>query len=195
MASNVYSLPINSIIPTAPPIVEAEVPKVAAALGIISSAFSQLVAVFVRFCGVSPMPPGLWSALDNSDSTIIAGNLTRFYATASVAIAQGEMINIFLSGGKLKIRKAKADVAGTECDGFCSAAPIAAGAVGEVMLRRGLATVAGPLVVGTRYWLSATVAGGLQTTKPVAAGNVEQYLGMAITTTTFFMDSNSWVQH
>lgn len=192
----VYSLPISGIAPSNCPPVEDAVPKVKSVLDTIFQTLLQYKAIFVRYCGVTSMPVAMWEQLAGSPSTLVAGNLTRFYTIASEAIPYGAMVNLFLNAGQLEARKASATVAGKECDGYCSTpsgAPV--GEVSEFILRRGLVTLTGPLTVGQRYWLSATVPGGIQTTKPVAAGNVEQYLGMAITTTSFYLDSNSWIQH
>jgi hypothetical protein len=191
-----YSLPITSTVPTTAPEIEAEIPKARSAIKTLFSGFNQFTAIFVRFCGISPMPIPLWDSLAGSPSTLLSGNLTRFYTIPTEDIFEGAMINLFLSGGRVKARLAKADVAGKECDGFCSTpGGVLTGDSGEFILRRGLVTLPGPIVAGHRYWLSTTVAGGIQTTAPVAAGNVEQLLGMAIDQTSFLLDSNSWIQH
>lgn len=191
----VYSLPLSEQLASSPPPNDAS----ASVKTILSSIFSQFTLVktlFVRYCGVSNMPVAMWPQLSGVANTLKSGNLSRLYVQASENIAYGNLISLWLNAGILQVRNAKADVAGKFCDGFCSTpGGITSGTVGELMLRRGLISNLSGLTIGQRYWLSATVLGGFQNTAPVAAGNVEQYLGMAMSTTELYIDTNYWIQH
>lgn len=190
-----YSLPITSTLPGTVPPVEPTVPKVASVLVMLFQALDQYKALFARFCGVTTLPVGMWPVLSGDPSTLqIAGNLTRFYCPAAVNVSFGQLITLTLSGGVLKVAVADGSISGKIADGFCSTVGgLAAGSIGEFTLKRGILTLAGPLTVGQRYWLGT--AGAVRTTPDTTAGHIEQYIGIAITTTSLFMDSTSWIQH
>ena len=99
--------------------------------------------------------------------------------TASEALAAGDVVNIWDSGGLFKVRKADATTAGKEAHGFVLS-NVSSSALALVYLEGTLTGLAG-LTPG-RYFLS-TVAGSLSITPPVGAGNVVQYIGNALSTT------------
>lgn len=188
-----YSLPISSAVPPVPPAVEDKVPRVFAAFNLVWQVINQYKALFVRYCGVSPMPVGMWEVLAGDPSTlVIAGNLTRFYCPALVSVTQGQLVNLVVSGGVLKAQVADRTIAGLHMDGFAPQA-VAAGSIGEFILRRGILTTSQTLVPGQDYWLAT--AGGLRSTPLTTAGTIEQYIGKAITTSQLYCDSTSWIQH
>lgn len=158
-------------------------------------AFSfQAIRAFVDYCGIGPQNFVNWSLLAGNPRTLLAGNLNRLYVVASEAIAQGAAVSLFNSAGVLNVRNANATNNTKICDGFCSTpGGIAAGASGEIILNNGVASIGG-LTIGQRYWLSTT--NGLIANVPaVAAGNIEQYLGIAISSTTFSFNVSNWLQH
>lgn len=166
----------------------------AAAIGELYSFSFQTIHAFVDYCGIGPQTPSIWSLLAGNPKTLLAGNLNRLYVTASETIAYGAAISLTNVAGALRVRKANATDNTRICDGFCCfPGGITIGEVGEVILNSGLAPVAG-LVVGARYWLSTT-AGLISNAPAVGAGNIEQYLGIAITTTSLSFNISNWLQH
>ena len=113
------------------------------------------------------MPPGI-----GPDVNIV---------TASEALAANDAVNVWTGGA----RKADATVAGKRANGFVLAAvSITAPAT---IYAEGTVTGMTGLTLGADVWLTA-VAGVVTTTKPVAAGNIEQRVGVAMSTTTFNFD-------
>ena len=160
----------------------------------VYNALTRLQTVLVNKCGIGPQNYNNWSVLDNSTRFMQAGNLNRFYAQASEAIAYGAAVNLFLSGGKLKARNANATNNTKPARGFCSvAAGLALNDYGEFILLSGTATIAG-LNAGQNYFLSTT-NGLVVNTPPVAAGNIEQFLGVALSSTVLAFNLNYWIQH
>lgn len=154
----------------------------------------QVIRAFIDYAGIGSQNFNQWGLLAGNPKTLLAGNLNRLYVTASESISQGAAISLFNNGGALGVRNANATNNTKICDGFCSSSGgISAGGVGEVILNSGL-TFIGGLTIGQRYWLS-TANGIITNVPPVAAGNVEQYLGIAISTTAFSFNLSNWFQH
>jgi hypothetical protein len=109
----------------------------------------------------------------------------RLYAKASEAIGFGNAVNLHAVSGVINIRKANATNNTKPCHGFCSVSVgIPSGEYGEVILCQGITTGITGLTTGTRYFLSTT-DGLLTATAPVAAGNIEQAVGIALETSLF----------
>lgn len=154
----------------------------------------QIVRALIDYCGIGPQNPDKWPLLDGDPRTLLAGNLNRLYVKASENIVLGAAISFHAVAGALRVRNANATNNTRICDGFCCfTGGIAANAVGEVVLNNGVAPIAA-LTVGQRYWLG-TVNGLISNVPAVAAGNVEQYLGIAISTTAFSFNAQAWIQH
>lgn len=190
-----YNSPVAFFIPQTPPEdISQEHPAVQQGFGELYNAMQQVISTFINNCGIGPQPQPEWAALAGSPTTILSGNLRRLYVVASEALPNGAIINLFNSAGVLAARNANATDNTKPADGFCSTpGGIAAGAAGEVQLSTGIVSING-LTIGTRYFLSIT--NGLVTaTKPVAAGNIEQYVGIAIDSTHLYLDTNYWIQH
>lgn len=154
----------------------------------------QVIRAFVDFCGIGSQNFANWSLLAGNSKTLLAGNLNRLYVIASENISQGAAITLFNNAGVLNVRNANATNNTKICDGFCtSPGGILATAPGEVVLNNGIIFIGG-LTIGQRYWLSTT-NGLIVNTPPVAAGNVEQYLGIAISATAFSFNMGNWFQH
>lgn len=94
-------------------------------------------------------------------------------------IASGSWVNLFLSGGVLKARKADATAAGKEAKGFVLAATTSG--QDAVVYLEGSNTGLSGLTIGTEYFLHTT-AGGTTATAPSSTGNVVQPLGIATDT-------------
>jgi hypothetical protein len=189
-----YNVPIDFQIPTTPPPGSGSPARLDDTFKQIYATIQQIIKTFVQFCGIGPRNPGEWSILAGSPTTILSGNLRRLYVIASEPIAANAMISLWNDAGVLKVRNASATNNTKPCDGFCSSeGGISTGVAGEVKLSTGIVTLVG-LVIGTRYYLS-TAAGLVTTVPPVAAGNIEQYLGIAITTTDLYLNTCYWIQH
>jgi len=100
---------------------------------------------------------------------------------ASENLASGDHVNIWDDAGTAKARKADATSAGKEANGFVLDAATA-GANATVYFEGRNTSLSG-LTLGARYYLSASVPGGVTTTPPSATGNVVQYLGTAYSAT------------
>lgn len=185
-----YSAPVDFRITQTPP--DGLPPNVKGAFEEVYNAFQQVIQSFVNNCGIGPQPISLWPLLAGNSSTILASNMGRLYVIASEAIAAGAAVSLFLNAGILKCRNANGTNNTKPVDGFASAV-IAAGDVGEIVVGSGIAVIAG-LVIGTRYFLS-TVNGLITNVPPVAAGNIEQYIGIAVDGTHLFFNLGYWIQH
>lgn len=96
-------------------------------------------------------------------------------ATASEAIAAGDLINFHNSSG-LKVRKATNAGPSTRAHGYAPAS-ISSAASGTVVVFRGVNTAVSGLTVGENYMLGT--AGGVVSTAPTASGSVIQHIGVA----------------
>lgn len=171
-------------------------PEIRAALEPVYAAIQEMIQTFVNNCGIGQQVPSIWSqfASEAIDQSILYNNMGRLYVTASENIAYGAVMSLHDSGGILQARNANATDNTRPIDGFCStAAGILLGDVGECILAHGIVPVTG-FTRGTRYYLS-TVNGLLTAVAPVALGNIEQYAGVALSDTKFFMNVNYWIQH
>lgn len=102
-------------------------------------------------------------------------------AVASEALASGDFVNLFLSGGVLKARKADATAAGKEANGFVLAAVLIT--ANATVYQDSTNTSCTGLTIGTTYYLSAATPGLGVAVPPSATGNVVQTLGKAIAAT------------
>lgn len=188
-----YNAPVNFFISQQPPTGISD-PPAAEAIAELYNAAQNIIQALVNYCGIGPQSQSLWSQLAASPSTLLAGNLNRFYVTASENIQFGAMINLFGNSGVVNARNANATDNTKPADGFCSTSGgIAAAGVGEVQLGHGLNLFNG-LTPGTRYFLD-TSPGLVTATKPTAVGNIEQYVGIAIDANDLFVNLGYWIQH
>lgn len=155
----------------------------------------QIMArTMINYSGIGPQVPMAWESFAGKTSTILSANLRRFYARAAEDISLYQIISVYDDAGELKIRLADASDNTRVAVGYCNTASgILTGNVGEVILNSGVPLFAG-LTIGTHYWLSTT-PGAISTTPATAAGNVEQYLGVALSTTELNFTANSYIQH
>lgn len=156
---------------------------------------NNLALALTNDAGVGQRNPLQWDALAGLSQTILANNISRFYAVAAENLAFGDIVTVFDSGAGIpQVRKANATDNTKPARGFCNAVSgILAGSAGEVILSVGLLPAAG-LTVGSNYYLS--LASGIMTAvAPVAVGNIEQYLGFAVTPTALYFNCAYWIQH
>lgn len=193
VAALAYNSPLNFFLGRDPP---ADLPpEVQAAVTELYNAVQQVIQALVNNCGIGPQSLSVWPQLVGSPSTLLAGNLRRFYVTASEDILDGSVVNLFTNAGVINARNANSTNATRPADGFCTTGGgIAAGSIGEVQLGAGLATVSG-LTPGQRYWLAPT-NGQVQAAPDTTAGHIEQVIGVAIDAANLWVNlSPFWLQH
>ena len=102
---------------------------------------------------------------------------------ASEALNAGHFVNIYDGGaGVFRCRKADASTSGKEANGFVLAA-VSSGSNATVY-QVGSANNQLSGLTPSKYYLSTTTAGGVQTTIPTGSGQVVQELGVASSATT-----------
>lgn len=188
-----FNLPFNIGIPDTPP-ADLE-PNMKGLFVIVYNGFLQIQQAIHQYLGVGQQLQTLWSQL-RYDQTLHPASMTRFYAKAFQPIPYGNAVNLFVDAGVLKIRLANATNNTKPCHGFCTTTTgIATDAYGEVILLHGLLTAVSGIVLGTRYFLSTT-DGLVTAVAPVAAGNIEQALGIAMDSSALLFDFNfHFIQH
>lgn len=160
----------------------------------IYTGMNNLAVALITECGAGPRDINQWSTLAGITSTIQADNGSRFYVIAGEALNYGDIINIYSVGGSPNARKANATNNTKPADGFCSSpSGIAIGVAGEVILAHGVLPASG-LTTGQRYYLS-TASGFISSVPATAAGNIEQYLGVALNANALYFNSGYWIQH
>lgn len=188
-----YNSPVNFYLSQTPP-TDIKDPLAQEAVTELYNALQNIIQTLINFCGIGPQSAALWLQLAGTPGTLQAGNLNRLYVTASELVPLGAMINLFNSAGVLKVRNANATTNAKPADGYCTTAGgIALGAVGEVQLGHGVVSLVG-VTIGQRYWLSV-VNGLITTVAPVAAGNIEQYIGIGIDANSVFVNTSYYIQH
>lgn len=190
--SSRFNSPITLLLGQFP---EVEDPRLFAGLLPLYTAINQIQAGLTQYCGIAQQVSDVWSQLPAS-RTVFPQNHHRLYVPASEAISYGAMVNLYNNAGTLNARNANATNNTKPCHGYCGeiGGSGGAGAYTEVIVLSGMIITSG-LTPGTRYFLSTT--NGLITgTAPVAAGNIEQVVGIALSATEFLFDTTlQWVQH
>lgn len=144
----------------------------------VYQAIGNLQDAISTYAGVDSFPTDWWSQL-RVDDTFFDGNMNRLILTANENINFGQAVSPILVGSDLQVRLANATNNTRWACGFSiTPGTILAGAKIEIKTRGRLDGIAG-MVAGGRYWIS-TVAGSVQNTPPVAAGNIEQVAGWAV---------------
>lgn len=190
-----YGLPVNLRLTTSPPAFSSSTPKeVASAFDELYVVLNNMARALVTLNGAAPRNAAEWSQLAGLASTILASNMGRLYVYAAETLAYGDIISLTNVAGQLQARLANATDNTKPADGFCNTVDgITIGTVGEVVLGHGVLPASG-LTVAQRYYLSTT-DGVMSTTPAVAAGNIEQYLGVAISDEALYFNCGYWIQH
>lgn len=187
-----YVAPIDFRIPQAAP--DGLEPQTRRAFEEVYGGLNQFVRALVTYCGIGPAVPANWTTYKNSSSTLLSGNLRRFYGEASEVITYGQMVSFFNDAGTLKIRLANATDNTRAAVGYCNVvAGVAIGQMGEFILGTGVPLFAG-MTIGAHYWL-ATVNGNIANAPAIAVGNIEQYVGVAISATELNCTIAGFIQH
>lgn len=161
----------------------------------IYMALQNLIQIMITSSGIASRNPGAVLSSAGDPTAFLANNTHRFYVQATEAIAQGAMINLVAVLGTIQVRNANATTGARQVDGFCSqTAGIAAGAIGEVVLGNGMNSFLTGMTVGSRYYLSTT-NGLITSSPPVAAGNLQQSVGIAISPTSLVFWTGQQIQH
>lgn len=186
-----YNAPTDFRIAQLPPGID---PELAAAFTQVYSAIQQIIFTLIDNCGIGPRNSGEWVQLASSAVTLLGGNLNRLYVQAVEDIPYGAAVHLVAVSGKVQARLANATNSSKPARAFCTLTTgILAGEVGEVQIGTGTVLIGG-LTPGASYFLSTT-SGLIAPTPAVAAGNIEQYVGFAIDTTTLTFNTGYWVQH
>lgn len=110
-------------------------------------------------------------------------------AVTSENLTAGNIVNLYLNGGVITIRKADATNSSKPAMGFVIANSTSPATNTMYILGVTNAYLSG-LTIGSTYYLSTT-AGGITTTPPSASGNVVQELGIATETTSLLTYNNN----
>lgn len=148
-------------------------------------AIKSLALGVSRYAGIDAPSSDIWSSLAYSD-TLLMANHTRMYPTADIAITAGQMVNLYNNAGNLRARLADATLPAT----FACGVAMTSAAIGEqfeMYWLRGLVNTIGGMTVGTLYWLS-TVPGSIQNIAPAVPGQIQQPVGVALTSSQLLMD-------
>jgi hypothetical protein len=186
MTTGSYRSPINLQLPRDTPdnFTEADAKEL---YQIIQQSAQNLIEGLTKYTGLAQQDSALWSALTPAE-TILSQNHNRLYIQASETIALGAVVNLYNNAGVLNVRNANATNTTKPAYGWCTTAGgITSGDFGEVILKMGCCINISGLTVGTRYWLSTT-NGLITATMPAVSGNIQQYIGVALSTTQLFMD-------
>lgn len=187
-----YATPTNLQLPRQPP--QGIPPELMGVFTEVYNVLNNLASALTKDCGAGSRNPAQWDALAGSATTILANNMSRLYVRAGEDLSYGDIISLFDAAGVLVARKANATDSSKPADGFCSVPQgIVTGVAGEVILSHGVLPASG-LTIAQRYFLS-TVDGFMTPVPPTAAGNIEQYLGVAISSTALYFNSSYWIQH
>lgn len=115
----------------------------------------------------SVMPTGVGSA----DTNIIQ---------ASEALSAGDLVNVWNSGGSVRVRKADGSTSGKHAHGFVLAA-VSSGASATVYAEGTNTQLSG--LTGGDLFLSATTPGAVTATAPSGSGQTVQPVGYAVSAT------------
>lgn len=161
----------------------------------IYNAIHKLEALVAQYTGADSQDPLIWSQL-TPEATLLSGNMNRLYLQAYEVLSYGNCVALVNDAGTAKFRKANATNNTKPAFGFVNTpGTTAIGSYVEVICGVGLLQSVGGLTPGTRYFLSTT-DGVITNGAPVAAGNIEQVLGVAITASRLFINiSPFWIQH
>lgn len=189
---NAFSAPVDFRLTQTPPD-NIEDPAVRVALEEVYNSLQQVFRTLVDYCGIGSQPASDWASLAGNPSTILIGNLTRFYVVADEPITVGAAISLKNVSGTVRAINANATDNTKPCRGFSNGPTVSTGELIEVFLGQGLTNVSG-LTPGASYYLSTS--NGLIATGPaVGAGNIEQYVGFALTDTVMMFNVGYWIQH
>jgi hypothetical protein len=120
----------------------------------------------------------------------IAAELTVCPCTED--LTAGDFVNLYLSGGVIKARKADATNNSKPAHGFVLANVVNGNNASVYRVSQTNTALAG-LTIGSDYWLHTT-PGAITTVPPGAAGNIVQYIGRAGSATAIVFSNETYVE-
>lgn len=159
-------------------------------------AMQNLADSVSKYVGVDELDSTLWDQLI-VDDTVFPSTPGRWYPKQAEALSFGQLVSPILSGGILQAQLANATNNTRWACGIVTSSDHQSviGQRCEVSLGTALITGITGLIVGGRYWLN-TVNGQVVAAAPIAAGNIEQFVGWAIDANRLVMHiSGEFVQH
>jgi hypothetical protein len=158
----------------------------------------NILSSIETYCGLTQKPMTQWSLLSPS-ATLRRQNLGRLYCISGEAIVYGALVNLYNNAGVLTARNANSST-GRSAHGYCAVnntqqSGMNVGEYGEVILGQGILPVTG-VSPADRMFL-APVNGQMQIGPDLAAGHIEQFIGIGIATNLVYIDitMGSWIQH
>jgi len=191
MATNINSVIDVGIPDHAPDGVQS--PEVKAVYEFVIQALNNLHRGIERFSGVTTRDITQWSQSKPSD-TLLRQNLGRLYVIAKEIIAYGAFVNLVNVGGVCQVQNS--DSLGKPAHGYCNiVGGVLAGNYTEIILSQGILAIGG-LNPGQAIYLSHVL--GVSSTVPdVAAGRIEQFLGIGVAPGIAYIDISlgQYIQH
>lgn len=140
--------------------------------------------------------PQTWNQVAGLSLAINSGNLGRFYTFATQDIPEGALISVVNSTTTVGFKLASAVNNNSPAIGYCSSpGGILTGKIGEGTLGTGVIRNLSGLVAGHHYFLSTGPNGTVTDIAPGAAGNIEQSVGFALSTSELFFNLSGWIPH
>jgi hypothetical protein len=116
-----------------------------------------------------------------AESFLPAGILTQVKVlVASEDLAAGDFVNVWNDTGTAKVRKANASTSGKLANGFVKASVLSA--ANATVYFEGINDQVTGATAG-KVWLSASTAGGFESSAPTGSGNAQQAIGTAVSAT------------
>ncbi|SRR5258706_968005 len=159
----------------------------------VIAAFKNLQQGIEQFNGITTRDITQWPQSKPSD-TLLRQNLGRFYVIAKEILAFGAFVNLVLDAGICKAQNSNS--VGKPAHGYCNIPNGAtAGNFTEVILSQGILAIGG-LNPGQAIYLS-NVNGVASTVPDVAAGRIEQFLGIGVAPGIAYIDISlgQYIQH
>src|SRR6266853_3628220 len=159
-------------------------PEVRAAVDLSISATNALLRALEQYGGITQKDITLWNFLQPAD-TLLRHQLGRFYVIAKENIAAGAFINLINDAGVCKVQNS--DSLGKPAHGYCNVSGgVLAGNFTEVILSQGILAIGG-ILPGQAIYLSH-ILGTPATVPDVAAGRIEQFLGIGVAAGIVYID-------
>lgn len=165
-------------------------PKIYSEILTIYRAIQNLLAGVSELAGIDP-PDAIEIASMDPTKYLLEANLSRWYPTTDDPLVRGQLVRASNVSGANRCALAGAGTGLT----FGPAIGIANQAAGvgtkvEILLG-GITDAIGGMVPGTLYYLSPTF-GAVQNLRPVAAGQIIQPIGWAMTASQMFLRPSSY---
>lgn len=168
-------------------------PEVRAVYEFAINSINNLLRSIEQFTGITTKDITQWPQLRPPD-TLLKQNLGRYYVRASENLAFGNFVNIHNNAGECNVQKANSIA--KPAHGYCNIPNGAiAGQITEIILAQGILVILG-LNAGDKIYLS-NIPGVAGIAPDVAAGRIEQFLGLAVAPGIAYIDiaMGQYIQH